>query len=289
MGSQAVRPVPYPGPTCEDARMTSRALCFVLSLACMLAVPASAHDTWLAPARFRMTNPGPVTLSLSSGMAFPQLDHSIAPDRVASATWQTERGRGEIAARSAAANALELRADAPAGITVYTVVLHPRASTLKRAQVREYIDHLGIPNADDVFAAWKTVEREETGYRYIKYAKTFVRAGAADASRLWLQPAGMRLELVPQEDPTSVRAGRTLDVLLLDGGKPLGRYPVALVREGAKEVSTAVTDAEGRVRLTLPAAGRYMLRATTLEPSAASGAAWDVHFTTLTFDAEAQR
>ena len=246
-----------------------------------------AHDTWLAPDRFRPAAAGPVTLSLSSGMEFPKLDHAIAPDRVASANWQTAPDRGALPTGTSATHALEFRTEAGQGITVYSVVLHPRPSKLKREQVREYIDHLGIPNAKDVFAAWEeqTAKSEETGYRYMKYAKTFVRTGAAVESRAWAEPAGMRLELIPQNDPTSVTAGRTLDVVLVDRGKPLPRYPVALIREGAKEPVSAVTDAEGRVRLTLPAAGRYMLRATTLEPSADTAARWDVHFTTMTFQA----
>lgn len=277
-----------PPTVCENAvPMTVRLLSLALLAVLLLAVPMHAHDTWLAPDRFRATAAGPVTLSLSSGMEFPKLDHAIAPDRVASAHWQRARGRGALPTGTSAAHALEFRADAAQGITVYSVVLHPRPSKLKREQVREYIDHLGIPNPNEVFGAWqKTAKSEETGYRYMKYAKTFVRTGAADASRAWAEPAGMRLELIPQNDPTSISAGSTLEVVLLDRGKPLARYPVALLREGAKEPVSAVTDAEGRVRLTLRAAGRYMLRATTLEPSADTAARWDVHFTTMTFQAD---
>jgi uncharacterized GH25 family protein len=270
--------------------MAIRPLSLALLAVLLLAAPMHAHDTWLAPDRFRAATPGPVTLSLSSGMEFPKLDHAIAPDRVASANWQSARGRGALPTGTSAAHALEFRADAGQRITVYSVVLHPRPSKLKREQVREYIDHLGIPNASEVFAAWEqSAKSEETGYRYMKYAKTFVRTGAADSSRAWAEPAGMRLELIPQNDPTSVTSGGTLDVVLLDRGKPLPRYPVALFREGATEPVSAVTDAEGRVRLTLPAAGRYMLRATTLEPSADTAARWDVHFTTMTFHAETSR
>ena len=256
----------------------------------ILTAPTYAHDTWLAPDRYRAATAGAVTLSLSSGMEFPKLDHAIAPDRVASAKWQTARNRGEIPTGTSAAHALEFRADAGDGITVYSVVLHPRPSKLKREQVREYIDHLGIPNANAVYAEWeRTSKSDETSYRYMKYAKTFVRAGSAEATRVWAEPADMRLELIPQNDPTVLTAGGTLNVLLVDRGKPLPRYPVALLREGAKEPISAVTDDEGRVRLTVPEAGRYMLRATTLEPSADQTAAWDVHFTTMTFEAGSGR
>lgn len=267
--------------------MTLRSLALALLAVLLLAAPLHAHDTWLAPDRFRPAVAGSVTLSLSSGMEFPKLDHAIAPDRVASANWQTARDRGALPVGRSAPNALEFRADAAQGVNVYAVALHPRPSKLKREQVREYIDHLGIPNANDVLADWeKTAKPEETGYRYMKYAKTFVRTGAPGLARAWAEPAGLRLELIPQSDPTSVTSGSTLDVMLLDRGKPLPRHPVALLREGAKEPVSAITDAEGRVRLAVPGAGRYMLRATTLERSTDTTAVWDVHFTTMTFQAD---
>lgn len=265
---------------------TTRPIALALLAVLVLVAPMHAHDTWLAPDRFHSADARKVTLSLSSGMEFPALDHAIAPDRVASAMWRSPRGKGELSTGVPSAHALQFGADAGEGTTVYSVVLHPRPSKLKREQVREYLDHLGIPDAGGVFSAWKqAVKSEETGYRYMKYAKTFVRTGASDSSRAWAEPSGLRLELVPQSDPGALKSGTTLDVVLLDRGKPLPGYPLTILREGQKDPASAVTDAEGHVRLTLPAAGRYMLRATVLEPSADQAARWDVHFTTMTFEA----
>ena len=268
--------------------MNVRATSISLLLLFALSPRLIAHDTWLAPTAYRLAMPGPVALSLTSGMEFPKLDHAIAADRVAEAHWQTARERGKLPAGSSGANALEFRTGTRKGTAIYWVVLHPRPSILKREQVREYIDHLGIPDAEAVHDEWAHKPKsEETAYRYMKYAKTFVRSGA-DTSRVWAEPAGMRLELVPQNDPMSVRAGGTLEVILLDGGKPLPRHPVALVREGGKEPVTTITDTRGRARLILPDPGRYMVRATTLERSADRTAAWDVHFTTMTLQTAAR-
>jgi len=224
-------------------------------------------------------------------MDYPTLDHPIAVDRVDSARWRSARGTGDLAAGKPAANSLEFRATAGEGVTAFAVVLQPRPSKLKREQVREYVDHLGIPNADQVHAEWERGSKaEETGYRYMKYAKTFVRTGRKSGkSDVWDTPLGMRLELVPQSDPTSLVVGRALEVLLLDRGKPLARYPVTLLREGTKDPITSVTDDQGRTRLQLKTPGRYMLRGTTLDASVQKETAWDVHFATMTFDVTAER
>ena len=267
-----------------------RTLCLVALLATASAAPLAGHDTWIVPNRFRLQNAGAVTLSVTSGMEFPKLDHAIAGDRVAAAQWRSSNRRGSLPAGNGAAHALELRARIGRGVTQMWLVLHPRPSRLKRDQVAEYVHHLGIPDAEAVVAEWrKTPETEETAYRYMKYAKTFVRAGANDELRTWATPAGMPLELVPQHDPTSLAAGRAFDVVLLHEGKPLQRYPVALVSEGAKDAIRALTDDRGRVTLSLPAAGQYMLRATTLERSGDGASLWDVHFTTMTFEVRPAR
>lgn len=276
------------GPWCSKVQSATAMTCklfFRALLTLVVATPLVAHDTWLAPDSSRRNAPGVVSLSLSSGMEFPKLDHSIAPDRVAAAWWQSADDRGDLPSGKPGAHALEWHIDATEGVTQFSVVLHPRPSKLKPEQVREYIDHLGIPSSAAVFADWeRTSKGAETSYRYMKYSKTFVRAGAAGALPIWAREAGMRLELVPQNDPTSLVSGATLEVLLVQKGEPLPRYPVALLREGAKAPSVAMTDTEGRVRLALPAAGHYMLRATTLEPSEDTTALWDVRFTTMTFE-----
>lgn len=265
--------------------MRFRPLFSVLLFTLTLAMPLFAHDTWLAPDRFGTSQPGGVTLSLSSGMEFPKLDYPIAADRVAAATWRSAGTRGDLPSGTSTAHALEWQANAGDGVTVFSVVLKPRPSKLKPDQVQEYLDHLGIPKAEDVLAKWKrTSKGEETGYRYMKYAKTFVRRGNASESRVWAEAAGMRLELVPQDDPTSMTTGGTLDVLVLENGKPLPRYPLSLIGEGVKDPVRTVTDTQGRARIALPAAGVYMLKATTLEPSMEKASSWDVHFTTMTFE-----
>lgn len=260
-----------------------RALALSLLSIFAIAPALRAHDTWLSPDHFVAAKAGRTTLSLSSGMEFPTLDHAIAADRVASATWRSSRGNGTLPRGTPAANALTFSAAAPKGTALYAVSLHPRPSSLKRAQVREYIDHLGIPDAAAVFSAWEQrPPAEETPYRYMKYAKTIVRRGAPSPSRVWAEPVGMRLEIVPLEDPTTILAGGSIEVLVLDGGKPLAHYPVSMIRSDTAPIP-AVTGADGKVRLPVSAAGPHMIRATKLESSAEKNVVWDVHFATFTF------
>jgi uncharacterized GH25 family protein len=85
---------------------------------------------------------------------------------------------------------------------------------------------------------------------------------------------GQALELVPEVDPTALRAGDTLRVRLLGaGGVPEAGAPVALVRPGAAPGGLAArTDALGRAAFRVPAAGPWMVRAAGRPPSGRGGA-----------------
>lgn len=259
----------------------------VTVVALLFATRAFAHDTWLAPDRYHRLSSGVVTLWLTSGMEFPKLDHPIKPDRVAAAKARDASGRTvDITTTSEAEHALALTHEATAGVTTFWVVLHPRPSQLNTGQVREYVEHLGLVDPEAVIAAWENKRAEILRYRYTKYSKTFVRAGQTKG-RAWSDATGMRLELVPESDPTQLAAGGTLRLRLIEQGKPLPRYPVSVIRDGS--VRAYRTDNDGRVSIEVSAAGPYLIRATTLVPSPLADTAWDVHFTTLSVEAHATK
>jgi hypothetical protein len=79
-----------------------------------------------------------------------------------------------------------------------------------------------------------------------------------------LAPRGHALEIHPLADPTALGAAAAAQFEILYDGKPLSGASVALFREaglydGKKEVADLKTDAAGRVAVTPPDAGRYLL------------------------------
>ena len=98
----------------------------------------------------------------------------------------------------------------------------------------------------------------------------------------WKEPVGLALEFVPLEDPTSLRAGDALPVRLIESGKPLGNFSIGVVRETDPRGTILRTDGDGRVAISLPQNGRYMLRATHIRPAHRADADWISDFTTLT-------
>jgi hypothetical protein len=159
----------------------------------------------------------------------------------------------------------------------------PKILELTPPKVIEYLDEIGA--SPEIRAAWKGGgAKRRWRESYTKHAKTFVRVGEPAEDRSWAEPAGLGLELVPEKDPTALRAGDELPVRLLRQGAPLPAFPIGLVREGDPHGTLQKTDAEGRTVFRLTQAGRWLLRATDLRRATKPGLEWESDFTTLTFE-----
>lgn len=255
------------------------AACAILLLA---SAAARAHDTWIL-ATPKGGAPGPsVRIDLTSGMAFPELEHGIGPERVTRAIVRVGGESKTLAAplptRSSLRYSLAL---AHPGFAVFWVELAPRGLDLKPELIDEYLREIGA--TDSVGPRWRA-RPDPKAWRevYRKHAKTFVRVGAPPPDDgAWREPVGMALELVPESDPTALAPGATLALVLLKDGRPLAGLPVAAERglKKARVRSFGTSDAAGRVTFQLDRPGPWLFAATELREK---GAEWESDFTTLT-------
>lgn len=256
-------------------------LVFVL-LVGMIATTVLGHDTWLLPRRMTVAPGSLVRLDLTSGMAFPTLDHAIAAERVIAARYRLGGKTLELEKRRAAAKSLQFSVNLKeTGVATLWVVLKPRALDLKPGVVPEYLDEIGA--SEEIRQGWKNSTTKRWREVYQKHAKTFVLVGKPEGDRSWAEPVGMALEIVPEKDPTALRVGDEFPVRVLKQGAPLAGFPVGLVCEGDKHGTLQKTNTEGRVTFKLSKAGRWLLRGTELRKATQPESDWESDFTTLTF------
>lgn len=254
----------------------------VLVLSAVTATAALAHDTWLLPSSLRVAPGRPVTLDLTSGMAFPADDFAIVPSRVVRADVRLGGASGPLAAPWSAPRALRYTwRPARAGVAAIVVELAPKTLTLAPDKVAEYLDEIDATPA--VRAAWSAVPAPRRWREsYTKHAATFVRVGDPRGDTSWATPMRLGLEFVPDRDPTALRAGDTLPVRVLQHGRPLAGFAVGARAADAATSTFARTDSAGRARVVLTAPGRWLLAGTDLRRSAAPGLEWESDFTTVT-------
>ncbi|HKW10237.1 MAG TPA: DUF4198 domain-containing protein [Gemmatimonadaceae bacterium] len=260
-----------------------RILGAVFAALCVLffAEIAFGHDTWLLGSASRVAVGATVTLSLTSGDAFPNDDFVIDPSRVSRAV--ARQGTHIVPLKHPVPGTLSLRyrwRPKYAGVATIGVELRPKTLTLAPEKIEEYLTEIDATPA--VRATWDSV-RATRGWveSYSKHTTTYLRVGDAEDSS-WRQPLGFGLEIVPERDPTTLRTGDTLVVRVLRAGGPVRDFAVGAIREGRDKARFTRTDGSGRARITFDDDGRWLLNGTHLRRSMRRNVVWESDFVTMT-------
>jgi uncharacterized GH25 family protein len=259
------------------------------------AAPILAHDTWVMPQKRTIANNEHVRLAVTSGMAFPRTQHQITPDRIERSMVRIGTVNSTLINAALAPTLLSISgAIGGAGTGACAVVLRPRSLELKPREVAHYLAEIGA--SDSLQAAWKKPAKgQRWRERYAKHTKTFIAVcektiekasentvetnalKAAQQDSSWLQALGMKLEIIPQKNPHSLRVGDELTVLVLRDGKPLPGFALgcraANQKASPKQPALKRTDAQGMVSFTLAKQGWHLLHGTDLRPAAAEHSA----------------
>lgn len=254
-----------------------------LMLAVSFLTSAFGHDTWLIPDHFNLAPKALVTLDMTSGMEFPKLDTGPKPERVESVKCRLAGKTFDIMDKLVAPNSLQFKAElADAGVATFWVKLPPRTIELKPEEVKEYLDEVDAPEA--LRKQWAAMKEPRWRESYTKHPKTFARVGEPPSDRSWAEPVGMFLEIVPEKDPTVLKAGNDFSVRVLKNGKPFADFSLNAVSAGEPKGDTRKTDKDGRVTFRLGKEGRWLLRGTDIRKSNHPDTDWESDFATLTLE-----
>lgn len=249
-------------------------------------LPAAAHDSWLVP-RTTAGGSAPLALGFSTGNRYPVGEVAPSRDSVVQARCVDGGGRTQpLRATSASSTQLQLQARAPArGARGCWAELREHEVALDPALVEVYFRE--IRPLPQVRALWSA--QLEAGQpwreRYRKFARIELATESDDAASLAAirRPAGLPLEIVPVGD-APLRAGQPATFQVLSDGVALPELSVELVGERSAIGVWSRSDAQGQVRVVLPFAGPWLLRATHLARDEPAGV-WRSRFVTLAFQA----
>lgn len=179
-----------------------------------LATAAFAHDTWLVAERYTLPaggdDPRP---DERHGLPHSRLRHQARPRRPGVGP----AGRQDFGGQEPQIRHHSLLFSTPLpepGIATVWVELAPKSLDLTPDQVKEYLDEIGA--SPEIRRAYEAAP-EPRRWRevYAKHAKTFVRVGQPQEDRSWAEPVGMDLEIVPEKDPSTLKAGDDFTTLTL--------------------------------------------------------------------------
>lgn len=264
-----------------------------LSAALLSATLACAHDLWLVPAKFTVSPRATVAVALNTGDTFPVSESAVKPERIERASLVTSEGATPVPASRTAGTSTIIDVIAPraAGGMIVEIVLKPVTTKQPRDGFDEFIKHEGLDHVAELLAR-EPSRREAESRAYAKYAKTLLRVGKGrKGATLFSKPLGHRLEIVPEADPFSLKAGGEFPVRLLFDGKPLAlaRLVVGSAAAATAKQSTMPgvrTDAGGCAALRLDGStGLHYVHAVHMIPAeGGTDVQWETFWATLTFE-----
>ncbi len=280
--------------------MSRRMLGSVTAVVLMItvaAVVADAHDLFLKPRDFVVRPGAEVKVQVLNG-TFTTSEGAVARDRLRDLTIVGPAGLShpERSGWTEGAKVSEWRITLrEPGTHVLGASLAPRTIRLAGTQFNDYVRDEGLP---DVLAARKAARQlgDSAHERYAKHVKALVRvqeskaAAGAGTDTAYRTALGYPVELVPLDDPYTLRAGGMLRVRALADGQPL---PDHVVQAGGRTTSGSRipqrevrTGADGVARFTLGQRGTWYVKFIHMRPipaSAGDSVNYESKWATLTF------
>lgn len=265
-----------------------RNLLAAILLAIFLATSVNAHDLFLKFDNYFLQPNSRATVRVMNG-DFGKSENAVARDRMLDVSIVAPSGKRlnppSTDWRDEGTTALlDIH---PQELGTYLVGLYtqPREIDLKAKQFNDYLAHDGLP---DTFAerGRKKELNKDVRERYSKHVKAIFQVGNA-LTENFKTPLGYPVEIIPQQNPYSLKEGQPLEVLCIKDGQPLVDQFVMAGREanGRHIPAPSVrTNANGIARIVLKGAGKWYVKFIHMTPMNDAKINYESKWATLTFE-----
>ena len=267
--------------------MRKRLFISILVVSCLV-VSVNSHDLFLKFDSYFLRPNSTATVRLLNG-SFRGSEGAVARERMQDVTLVSpEGGVSHPPAtnwRDEGKTALLNLETGRAGTYVVGVSTKHREIDLKAKDFNEYLAHDGLP--DTLAARRKNGElNRDVRERYSKHVRAIFQVGE-QLTEDYKTPLGYPVEIIPQQNPYSLKAGEILEVLCLLDGKPLsGQFVVAGWETATRRRSRPLnvrTDSAGIARIKLGGRGKWYVKLIHMTPLNEAGVNYESKWATLTF------
>ena len=268
-------------------RSASRILVISIALVIAITTVATAHDMFLRADRYFVSPQSDVLVRLING-EFGVSENSIVRSRVRDASFAGSRARIPIDmdtwTETGDTTTFKVHVGGR-GTYAIGVSTRPSIIALKADEFNTYLKDDGIP---DVLAdRQKSKELDKPSReRYHKHVKTLIQVGDS-LSASYGAEFGYPAEIIPLNNPYSLKAGGTFRIRAKVSGKPVANQFVLFggrtAAGGEIAARSARTKADGTLSIPLPTAGEWYVKFINMTRVANDSVDYESRWATLTF------
>lgn len=238
------------------------------------------HDLYLMPQKFRPAAGETILLSVHTGDSFPISEQPVDPARLTSLPAMPDSAWRML---NKATHATVTVQD---GSQFFAVQTKARFLEMEPAKFEAYLREEGL-TAQLALRKEKNEATAKGREMYAKFAKTYVVAGNPNAS--FSNPLGLKIEIVPLADPSSLKPGASLPVQLLYMGKPLADSQIEIATSSDPRKKTVLqiagrTNKDGKLDISIPSSGKVRLHSLKMERVNEATHDWESSWASLTFE-----
>lgn len=260
----------------------------LLMIIALLAIPIFAHDLFLKLDDFFVKSGDKVSIKILNG-SFQNSEGAVSLERLIDVSLISPKGVNSFTKKAELTkdeqtSSLHLTPNEE-GTMVVGLYTMKREIDLKAKDFNEYLEEDGIPDVLAERKKSKTLDKN-VRERYSKHVKTIFQVGDTLTDN-YKTALGYPVEIVPQNNPYSLKVGDTFEFLCLKNGKPLKNQFVMSGREDENnELISGVsvrTDKNGIAKITLDGAGKWYVKFIQMQKIKDPKLNYESKWATLTF------
>ncbi|MDF7812320.1 DUF4198 domain-containing protein [Hymenobacter sp. YC55] len=263
--------------------------CAAALLFATAALTAAAHEFWLMPPQFFIAPGTTLNLPVFVGENFTGERWAGKSRRVTQLVHYAPTGPEDLLATATTADTLHPNVTfAQPGTHMVALATNNAFITLEAEKFNAYLKEEGLD--------YILMQRQQQGAlnkpgreAYSRCTKTLVQVGnpgASDTARAWSRPTGLPLELVPEQNPYTLRTGSSLTIRVLADGQPKAGQLVQVWQRSVGQpvkIIRLYSNQNGRVLFRLTNPGQFMVSTVRMMPAKLPEADWQSNWSTLTF------
>ena len=244
-----------------------------------------AHDTWIVPDHYRVDPEKRCRINHRIGMNFPVSLNAPTQERIVdsvviglqfkhSLTHYLTEGKSLVS---------EVTFNQSGSYMVGTT-FKPAEIKMTADKFNRYLLHDGLSHIH-ALRKKKGLLNQDAIEHYTKLPKSLIQVGQKTDPSI-LNPIGLKLEIIPLQNPYRLQAGEQLEIKVLYKGQslPLTDVSWSYPGQGHHFAGTRKTNQHGIVQIPLEQSGPYVIRLVHMEHVQKPTHEWESYWASLTFE-----